>query len=73
MRTPMEDHDLAQLYRRRAEELRLIAETFSHERARSDLLALAEQWEIMAERIRSRIPARAILRSLGELQEKAGD
>ena len=37
-------------WRKRAEELRAIAEEFNHAQARDDLLRLADQWEAMAER-----------------------
>jgi hypothetical protein len=47
--SPNPDGRAAQ-WRKRAEELRAIAEEFNHAEARGDMLKLADQWEGMAER-----------------------
>jgi len=47
--SPNPDGRAAQ-WRKRAEELRAIAEEFNHAEARGDLLKLANQWGGMAER-----------------------
>ena len=56
-----EPADRPSKWRKRAEELRVIAEGFGHGGARQDLLKLAEQWEVMAEReeIRSGVRPRS--------------
>ena len=51
-----EDRLRAHTWRSRAEELRTVADGFSDWRARDDLLRIAEQWEVMARRLESRIP-----------------
>jgi len=51
-------------YRDRAEELRRIAANYRHEGARKDLLALAEQWDAMAERLETQMPLSEILSQL---------
>ncbi len=38
-------------FRKRAAELRRVAETFEHAGAESDLLVLAERWEAMADEL----------------------
>lgn len=47
---PHDSDGRAAAWRKRAEELRAIAEGFNHAQARDDLLQLAGQWEGMAER-----------------------
>jgi len=42
-------------WRKRADELRAIADAFNHAQARDDLLKLAEQWEAMADREERRL------------------
>jgi hypothetical protein len=44
----MGDREKALLWRRRAEEVRTIAERFIYPDARRDLLALADKWDAMA-------------------------
>jgi hypothetical protein len=50
--------DRPEKWRQRAAELRAIADQFSHEAAREDLMQLAGQWERMAERQEQRNKAR---------------
>ncbi|MBI1777862.1 MAG: hypothetical protein HYR63_21180 [Proteobacteria bacterium] len=43
--------ETARDYRQRASELRELSKSYTNEDARSDLLALADQWETMALRL----------------------
>jgi hypothetical protein len=54
------DLETAHGYRERAEELRRIADNFTHEGSRRDLLIVADLWERMAERLEPTPPAPAL-------------
>jgi hypothetical protein len=62
----MDEKDRARLYRARAGELRRIAEHFRDPDARRELLAIAGNWEAMAERLDHRPPMSALPAAIGE-------
>ena len=48
------DAEKAVEYRKRADELRTLAATFKNPRSRQELLTLAAEWDVMAERAERR-------------------